>query len=442
MIRTSLVAATLVAAVILVAACGGGGGGDGERPSVHHDIAGVDQGIGSLRRLPAVGERGGATIRYGTLSDGVSRETLVRYLHDASAGPAMRYPTPPVVRVIGGASSQNMDRVREAVRLVNLALPLDARMTVGVPLPSLSLTSMIDHEGYIYWSSRALNNTIHVEFSPCAEYHSCGTSGGTTWNYPWTPGTATQRTYIQMNRDAAALTDDRLATILLAHELMHALGLYGGDHVSPEFDSIMLASGIYETEQGIPQPATYLYPVDREALRALYSRFNAGDNFDSLGAWSSTSTHFIGDGQHVDFGVALRNGYAEPWARGVRPSSALGNNRALSGTATWRGALLGFSGRRPVAGDAEIAVELAVMTGTAAFTELEYWHHPEAEDPLGGTMWGDGDLGYTITVTGNTFRETGGDDGTLTGIFTGAAHEGAAGTLERTDLTAAFGTIR
>ena len=48
-----------------------------------------------------------------------------------------------------------------------------------------------------------------------------------------------------------------------------------------------------------------------------------------------------------------------------------------------------------------------------------------------GTQWLDGDLGYAIAVRGNTFAETGGDDGRLTGIFTGQSHEGAAGTLER-----------
>lgn len=51
---------------------------------------------------------------------------------------------------------------------------------------------------------------------------------------------------------------------------------------------------------------------------------------------------------------------------------------------------------------------------------------------IGGTV-------YTIAVTDNAFRETGGDDGTLTGIFTGAHHEAAAETLERSEPTAAFG---
>ena len=53
-----------------------------------------------------------------------------------------------------------------------------------------------------------------------------------------------------------------------------------------------------------------------------------------------------------------------------------------------------------------------------------------------------GDLANAIDVIGNRFRETGGDVGDLNGMFVGAGHEGAVGTLERNDLTAAFGATR
>ena len=59
-----------------------------------------------------------------------------------------------------------------------------------------------------------------------------------------------------------------------------------------------------------------------------------------------------------------------------------------------------------------------------------------------GTDWSEGDLSYDILVTGNTFRQIGGDDGTVTGAFFGEAHEAMGGVLERTDLTAAFGGTR
>ena len=67
----------------------------------------------------------------------------------------------------------------------------------------------------------------------------------------------------------------------------------------------------------------------------------------------------------------------------------------------------------------------------------------EAPGAVGsGTMWGDGDLGYTIKVSENTFVQTGGDDGEVTGAFFGPAHEAMGGVLERSDLAAAFGGKR
>ena len=134
----------------------------------------------------------------------------------------------------------------------------------------------------------------------------------------------------------------------------------------------------------------------------------------------------------------MRNGYAEPWAYGTAPATSLAANRQLSGDAAWTGALVGFTpSSKPVAGDAEIAVNLASMAGRANFTGLA-----TIEDGGRTLQWGDGDLRYAIAVRGNTFRETGGDAGRLTGIFVGRSHEGAAGTLERSDLTAAFGASR
>ena len=84
-----------------------------------------------------------------------------------------------------------------------------------------------------------------------------------------------------------------------------------------------------------------------------------------------------------------------------------------------------------------------MLAGRTDFTNLETWAARTVPGEAGtGTRWLDGDLGYTIAVRGNTFRETGGDDGRVTGIFVGREHEGATGTLERSDLTAAFGAAR
>ena len=223
---------------------------------------------------------------------------------------------------------------------------------------------------------------------------------------------------------------ERAAMTLLAHEIIHALGVTY--HVNSRH-SIMYRGVVH----GSGQPLSILYPLDRAVIYHNPSEYE-------LGPWNGEALHLVGTGDHVAFGVALRNGYAEPWAYGHKPDRDLASNPELSGTVTWAGALLGLTpDAAAVAGDAAIGVDLAELTGTAAFTALESWAAGTAPGEAGtGTMWLDGDLGYIIAVRGNTFRETGGDDCRLTGIFTGASHEGAAGTLERVDLTAAFGGSR
>ena len=120
----------------------------------------------------------------------------------------------------------------------------------------------------------------------------------------------------------------------------------------------------------------------------------------------------------------------------------MAENPNLSGSVIWNGTIVGLTpSAQSVTGDASIGVNLGTLTGLASFTELESWVGSPG-DAGTGEMWLDGDLGYSIAVRGNVFTETGGDDGRLTGVFVGDYHEGATGTLERSDLTAAFGASR
>ncbi len=305
------------------------------------------------------------------------------------------------------------------------------------------MRNTVNRGGRYFTSGEERDNTIHIEFVPAGQFYS--NAGATAWNN--FQGNEIRSSYIQFNKGANAYADhtDRRSVILLAHEIMHALGLSGLDHPDPAFDTILEGTkDIYATVQGKRQPLSILYPVDREALRALYGRFANGDSVESLGPWINTSMNILGNGPHAAFGVALRNGYAEPWAYGQIPDNDLDDNRGLNGSAKWEGTILGLTPQAAsVAGDASINVNLTTLAGQAYFTSLEQWAAGTAPGDAGsGTQWLDGDLGYSIVVRGNTFRETGGDDGSLTGIFVGRQHEGAAGTLERDDLTAAFGVSR
>ena len=142
----------------------------------------------------------------------------------------------------------------------------------------------------------------------------------------------------------------RVETVIrdtLTHELLHALGLSG--HVPTRFaDSIMHIGS---------EPSSYLPTIDADSLWAAYTRFEPGtESFENLGPWSESSFHIRGDMWYVGaFGVGFRNGLASPWAFGPIPDTDLADNRALSGSATWNGALLGFTPEaHTVAGAARI----------------------------------------------------------------------------------------
>ena len=382
-------------------------------------LVGVDQNASALRNLPMVGKRSDTDIRYGTLDDGASGATVRKYLnqvsdvlHEGIIG--FVWQRNPQVTYGGHPDSDDATRLRRAVQLANTALPDEFKMEFVSANPSPEQ-----------------NTGIHVnfagpEFNPGYWGITHNSRGGAL---------GSEKSAITIS---SHYTDggERRAVILLVHELLHAMGL--GDHVEESHDSILEAGqGVYATRQGKQQPLSLLYDEDREALRGLYDP-------DRLVAWSDTSLHIAGHSQHTAFGVALRNSYAEPWAYGYIPDTDPADNPALSGSATWSGELLGLTpDAAAVAGDARIDINLTSMTGRTDFTALETWG---ANTPLGekgtGTTWLDGDLGYSIAVRGNTFRETGGDDGRLTGIFAGRSHEAVGGTLERSDLTAAFGASR
>ena len=299
--------------------------------------------------------------------------------------------------------------------------------------------------------------------------------------------------------------NDKIFLTVVVHELMHALGFYhidesrfsdsimysriidGQENVYspyfPESTGIIFAYVTYDgtadmettdqsasmikTDQSRPTRSqgylmapdsravrgSILFPLDRAALLAAYGRLDPGTQpeeltAENLGAWTDTSFHLRGDvnfpGGGASFGVASSNGLAQPWASGPTPLTNLADNETLSGSATWRGALLGItSSSETVAGDVRLRVGLSSLNGQIDFTGLEKWGVKEAPGAFGsGTTWGDGDLGYTIQVRGNTFIQTGGDDGNVAGAFFGAAHEAMGGVLERADLSASFGGKR
>lgn len=285
--------------------------------------------------------------------------------------------------------------------------------------------------------------------------------------------------------------------ILIRHEMLHALGMIGGRScyetfgadcenksseapisyhhhvpVSEFSESAMASHSPYHNDHALSS-------IDGEVLQTIYTRETLwGDRYelengsklfeireddvspDNLGPWddyvirysgtfdpaiSTSIFHEVPDAYRVEaaFGVDWRNGLARPWADGQVTHNSFAES-GLTGTATWTGELLGFTpDRAAVHGDTSIRVDIADLTGSAAFTTLEHWgDYARPGDPGTGIMWGDGDLHYAIEISGNYIRSKGGDTGYVSGRFVGEEHQGAVGILEHPDLAGALGASR
>ncbi len=449
-------------ATILVSGCGGGGGSSvPRRPAIlpqiplqtpaHAPQAPITDLDGSLRigadvaapkaRLVETGARNEVSVSSGRVRDGAGTRDVIEYLHprttEGNAVGLRTFEEPSVVGVAVGTSARFTDNAVRAVQIVNAALPYEKRLSFSL-IPAPDPETILD----------VPEGSIIIEFIPQAEwpYEAKDSYIGLARQryFARTDPRTGRREVVRASRAHVLIDSAQLASYpeertirTIVHELLHAVGFAG--HVDPQrFPNATLKPHTPRNFTGYA-----LGKIDGEALLAAYGRFSPGElpediSVESLGLWSDTSFHIRGDlrvtGGEVSFGVASRNDLAQPWAQGPTPWTNLADNEELTGTATWIGVLLGIaSSARVVVGDSELTVDLADFDGRLDFTNLQF---------DGGGTWGDGDLGYSIGVRGNTFVQTGGDAGEVTGAFFGPEHEGMGGVLERSDLSAAFGGKR
>jgi len=446
--------------------------------------------------LAAGGTRHGASVSSGSVQDGVGRARVVSYLSEhVRTGWAgfQTFTGRPVVRLAEGTSAEFIEYAERAVQLINAALPYERRVLFGGnPARALAVVQEVP------------DGEIHIDFSSWADWNSPErVAGGLLWYrrdvLRYDDDARRQEVlerqaahiWIDSDRMRTAFVRDPVTgrwetTVLESHMddtdtivkwfsddqvvrtvasmLLQGLGLVTHVNATSFPDSILNFTDVRQRavplsqggsiliNEGVHVPGHILYPIDREALLAAYGRLQPGTlpedlSPESLGTWSDTSFHIRGEldgtGQ-VSFGVASRNGLVQPWASGSAPSTDLADNAALSGTVTWNGALLGITrAGETVAGASRLSVELATLDGQIDFTELEQWGAGVAPGEAGtGTTWGDGDLGFSVSIEGNRFGETGGDHGEVTGAFFGTSHEAMGGVVERNDLAASFGGKR
>ena len=357
--------------------------------------------------------------------------TVERYL-DATGTDVNR---DAVVRIREDATSEEIDLTVRAVQAINTALPIQHRIQVHLhPQPI---------------GRGPGPNEITVAFAPIREwpgFENIGASSVIGLAIPFNDKGAEVYLRDEVIMRPSFSDSKRLVTVI--HELVHALGFWNhvedGIGVSPE-EGVWYGEGSSLMEAG-SEPAYsnggVLHPIDRAALLAAFADPN------DLSAWSDETFQFHGrlplDGVPVEFGASYRNGHVNGWALGEIPETDLLNADYIVGTVTWDGHLLGFTAlAQPVAGNAQLVIDLDSLFGSVAFTELRHWEAGENPDFESGSQWGDGDLKYAVMVRGNTFVQAGGrDSGTVTGVFFGTHHEAMGGVLERDDLTAGFGGMQ
>ncbi len=468
--KRDVLSTSILAMLLVLGACGGGGGGgagndspeppeDTAQPNVAERFTGsrpneppvppiyvtpASYHVGPdvappAAQLTQLANQGGVTISEGRVDDVSSANDIVSYLR-----PSLTYfdytglasfRTPPIVQVEPGASQRQQELTVLAVKVINTALPYEKRLQMSSSFES-------GREGAI-----SVHFGTQAEEDPDSETRELGRAQPNFWYIDQLdPDTQTYRisergaisskVTIFADEFQGASDNDRARIAVIVHEILHSLGLFG--HITDTSTETIL------TEVLNPSLGTFIVSdLDRHALLAVYSKLQPGLQPEdltaaSLGSWSTVSTHLRGEfdvaGGTAAFGAAYANGLSQPWASGPRPSVDLADNTSLSGTATWRGVLLGFTPTaEKVIGDARLDLTLSSLAGQLEFTDLE---------DLGGNTWLDGDLGYSVVVEENFFTHSGGDSGVVRGVFVGSGHEGMAGVLERNDLSAGFGGKR
>ena len=405
---------------------------------------------------------GDARVFHGAVQDGVGANELIAYLQadatllqdgDEEDGtgdvtiveiPLLRFRTlPPTVYVAEGTSPALVDETVRAVQAINAALPENWQLRFS--REPATEANIGDPEGKIL-----VRFALQIEW-PRGFVSPTGKDVGLAIPTYAPVETEDLEAPLRFEIVAGRVFVDHTQTEglerlgVIAHEIIHLLGR---NHVDAYrfLQTIMVDGGSKELSEHI------LHALDREALLAVYGSLDPetlpSDIAAALGDWSDTSLHVRGaidleDGD-IAFGSALRNGLSQPWASGPTPHANLEDNTALSGSVSWSGRLIGLTPQaEAVAGAAELSVDVGTLSGAVDFTGLEQWAADAAPGDVGtGAMWSDGDLSYAIQVRGNTFVQTSGDAGTVTGAFFGHAHEGMGGVLERTDLSAGFGGER
>ena len=406
--------ALAVAGVLMLAGCSGGSktaSMSGPPPPPTPTIGGIEQFDVRVKNvIPVRGSRNGLSIRGGNVPS-----HLLEYLDEATSylrsGERIYRPPIPYKAVIRYQSGWG-DFWNTVAAELNKVFPDNYRITTEVDERTLQPSS----------------------YSTLSEFYSVAIDGVPEGRVVVVPGS--RLTFRNWGLHKGVVTGSPRRKVLLLredesnnvsfglHEMYHALGFPG--HV---IDGSSILDNSLKREN-------LLTRRDRDALRAVYS----------WGDWSQRPVVMGETGDGTVFGVTGEANGAVPWAYGRRSQGLLRDAVSQVGFVSWEGSVIGFTDdRKRVSGNVELEVDVATAYTSQhdlMFDGIRVWEGPDitpATDPL----WnGDGRLDYKVSLEGSRFKRVGGDDGVINGQFFGDIYNDMGGTLNRNDLTAAFGGSR
>ncbi len=380
-------------------ACGGGGG------SVGTAIPSNSNSPSPLLPSSTTG------LQYVEMAAPVTRSQLQEYIdfHDYGPWPTYQgtirsgvrgyqpFVSVPIVRRVDSTANPARDNhlLDYVVGVFNRHLPHSAHLRVG---PYTALASR---------GADIVGPTIIVSFGEGNEWWSAPSAN------PDVSGVASNTIQGDHTTEARIWIRDHSSTrelvAVLKHEMVHALGLRG--HVCNDFGLCPLDTShlppsiltIYtKYVSGLPTGDAY-------TVRHMYSP----ESFGEWGDASGISAHIDG----VRFGFVSHTGFVTPFVTGEVAGANVGSG-------VWYGELVGAQPDGTlIHGDAAVRINLDAMSGSIGFTQM---------------TWDRGDLEYDIDIVSNYFVS---ENKEVVGAFYSRGSV-AAGTVDRTDLTAAFGAKR
>ena len=300
----------------------------------------------------------------------------------------------------GKSTYDEEDVIRRAVAIVNRSLPASKRLAITYTDETFAGTVIGTRVTYSD-EQRVRQGAIHAEIWPYVGAPGLG----------WTNG----RKGFAFVRESE-MANPEYAVQTMVHEIMHALGLMGHPHHT--HTSVLS----YQHQSTVVFDNIPLIDV-----AVLY-------DMNGWGYWSGDIKTVMGTADGVQFGVHDLNFGTTliPWVdAGFMPYP---HEEALRGKASWTGTLVGKTAwlAQDVHGVAELGVDFDNnFDGWATFHTIRHWD---------GDMWNRNGWSYDLYVNGYYF-DSNDRDGIpdVVGAFYGSGAEVAAGTLQRSEITAAFG---